>query len=346
MQYEAEILPGLERFAAAELERRFGRAVAVEEQAEPGDLPFTFEGDAYDLLQLRTAVAVYKVLRYDIPRPRALLGHQHLTRLVEAIEEVQRLHPPRSFRTFRFSAAGRDSSVFMRLKDEIAAQTGLQNDPEEADLLMRVRPAPGEARGWDVLVRLSPRPLATRHWRVCNMPGALNATIAAAMVELTQPREDDFFLNPMCGSGTLLIERLGRLPADIAAGCDTDLNALACARQNVAEAGLGHRLDLLELDATDLQGIPDGACTALAADLPWGQLVGEQAELEWLYPAALGEWARVAAPGARLVVVTHMVELFEGLLGEVAPLWALVDVVKVFQGGLHPRIYVLVRTDR
>lgn len=344
MAYEVEILPGLEPFAEGELRRRFGQAVEIESGQEPGERAFSYRGDPYDLLSLRTVVAAYKRLRYDIPRPKALLGHQNLTRLLEEIAEVEQLHPPRAFRTFRFSAAGSDSAVFTRLREEIEQQTRLRYEPDEADLLLRVRPAPGLNRGWDVLVRLSPRPLATRHWRVCDMPGALNATIAAAMVELANPREDDFFLNPMCGSGTLLIERLARLGADIAVGCDTDPAALECARQNVAEAGLGHRIDLLELDATDLEPLPDGICTAICADLPWGQLVGEQAELEWLYPAALGEWARVAQPGARLVVVTHMIELFEGLLDQIAPLWSLVDVIRVFQGGLHPRIYAFDRT--
>ena len=344
MAYEVEILPGLEPFAEGELHRRFGGAVEIEPGQEPGERAFRFHGDPYDLLSLRTVVAVYKRLRYDIPRPKALLGHQHLTRLLEEIAGIERLHPPRAFRTFRFSAAGSDSAVFTRLREEVERQTRLRYEPEEADLLLRVRPSPGKDRGWDVLVRLSPRPLATRHWRVCDMPGALNATIAAAMVELTNPAEDDFFLNPMCGSGTLLIERLARLSADLAAGVDADAAALDCARQNIAEAGLGHRIDLLEMDATDLEPLPDGVCTAICADLPWGQLVGDQAEMEWLYPAALGEWARVAQPGARLVVVTHMIELFEGLLDQIAPLWALVDVIRVFQGGLHPRIYVFDRT--
>lgn len=345
MEYEAEVLPGLKPFAIDEINRRFGNAIAVNAEGEPGDLPFTYNGDPYDLLQLRTVVAVYQVVHYDIPRPKALLGHQNLYRLLDAIAEIEQRHPPRSFRTFRFSAAGSDSSVFMRLKDAIASETRMQNDPDDADLLLRVRPTPGAATGWDVLVRLSPRPLSTRHWRVCDMPGALNATIAAAMVELTNPQPGDVFFNPMCGSGTLLIERLARMSADIAAGSDLNTEALDCARENIAEAGLGHRIDLLNMDAIALTDLPDASVTAICADLPWGQLVGEQEEMEWLYPAALSEWARIAAPGARLVVITHMIDLFESLLEPIEPMWSLLDVTKVFQGGLHPRIYTFIRAD-
>lgn len=341
MRYEAEVLPGLEPFAAAEIRRRWEETSAVGEGAA-GDLPFDYTGDPADLFALRTVVAVYRVLDYAVPRPKALLGHQNFYRMVDAITAVEALHLPGTFRTFRFSAAGSDSSVFDRLRDDLTEHTRLTSAPDDADLLIRVRRNADRGKGWQVLIRLTPRPLATRDWRGCDLPGALNASVAAAMVELTAPRPDDAFFNPMCGSATLLIERLARMPADLAAGCDADPDALACGRENVAAAGLGHRIDLLEMDATALD-VPDGTFTALAADLPWGQLSGEHAENPALYRAALREWARVAAPGARLAVITHEVTVFEGLLGEIADVWALIDVVKVVQGGLHPRIYVFAR---
>lgn len=344
MHYEAEILPGLLPFAANELAERL--LIALPESALADDqayaLPFQYGGNAYDLLALRTVVAVYRLLSYDIPRPKALLGHQNLHRLLDGIDEAMALHPPGSFRTFRFSAAGSDSTVFQRLRDAVGGHTRLKFAPDEADLLLRVRRKPEYGEDWEALIRLTPRPLATRDWRVCDMPGALNATVAAAMIAITDPRPGDVFFNPMCGSGTLLIERLAAGPADLVAGCDVDSDALECARQNITAAGLGHRAEAFEMDATALD-LPDGSVTALCADLPWGQLSGERDELAVLYPAALREWARIAAPGARLAAITHAVSEFEALLGDVADLWLLVGVTRVFQGGLHPRIYSFAR---
>ena len=45
-------------------------------------------------------------------------------------------------------------------------------------------------------------------------------------------------------------------------------------------------------------------------------------------------------PLQRLSSYTHEITLFETILREYASLWELKEVVKVFQGGLHPRIYV------
>ena len=345
MQVEAEVLPGLKPFALDELRARLGESADIVPGADQDAIPFRYDGPVRRLHSLRTVVAVYCVLHFDIPRPRALLGHEHLTRLLRAIDDVRALHPPSAFRTFRFSAAGKDSPVFNRLRDELSTHTGLINDPEEADLFLRVRPAQTHPVGWEVLIRLSPRPLSTRAWRVCDMPGALNATIAAAMVEATHPLPRDRFLNPMCGSGTLIIERLGRSPASQAVGCDIDPDVLACAQENLIAAGLARMVTLARMDATALN-FPDASFDAICADLPWGQLIGSHTENKVLYPAALSEWSRVAAPGARLAVITHEVNLFETLIEPFAHLWALRDSFFVFQGGLHPRVYVFERVGR
>jgi 23S rRNA G2445 N2-methylase RlmL len=309
---------------------------------EPEALRLVYDGSPRALFELRLPVAAYLLLHFDIPRPKALLGHEHFTRLTGQIDRVRGLHPSGAFRTFRFSAAGKDSAVFNRLKDELADYTHMTNDPEDADLVLRVRPALSRTSGWEVLIRTTPRPLAARSWRVCDLPGALNATVASAMIELSAPRPDDRFFNPMCGSGTLLIERALRASAQVVGGCDTDREALHCAHQNIAAAEVTDRVEAFEMDATALD-VPDAVFDVICADLPWGQLSGSHPSNADLYPAALAEFARVAAPGCRFVALTHEVTLFENLLDAVSNHWKLLAVQMVYQGGLHPRIYLLER---
>ncbi len=112
--------------------------------------------------------------------------------------------------------------MLVRWREMLAAETGLTDVADEGDLLIRLRRPLDGAEGWDVLIRLSPRPLSVRPWRACNLPGALNATVAHVMAGLTLPDSDDVVLNIACGSATLLIERLIEGPARIAMGCDTD----------------------------------------------------------------------------------------------------------------------------
>jgi ubiquinone/menaquinone biosynthesis C-methylase UbiE len=340
---EAEVVTGLKNYAADELRARFGTRVTIYEKTKPEEVPFSYDGDLSSLLMLTKTVAVYLAQHYPIPRPLALLGHQHFQGVLRQISTVRSMHPGGTFNTFRIAAAGSDSSVFTRIKGEIQQATGLIPTEDEADFVLRVRKSDLQPQGWDVLARISPRPLSARAWRVCDMEGALNATIASAMIEMTHPRPDDRFLNIMCGSGTLIIERRLRAPVDVIGGCDTNPIVLRCAADNIRASGFADQIDLFEMDATNLQ-LPGACIDVICADLPWGQLVGSHEENMHLYPLVLAEAARVAAPGARAAFITHELRLIEKLLGDFAHYWKVKSVVRVFQGGLHPKIYVLERT--
>jgi 23S rRNA G2445 N2-methylase RlmL len=328
-EVECEALPGLEDL----LRREVGGLPG----AGPG-LRFAYAGPLASLLQLRMAQSVYLVMPVAAARPTGLLGEQHLRRLENAIATVRALHPSGSIRSFRIGAAGEGSTTFRRLASELAKRTELPYDADEGDLLLRVRRA---GRGWEAVLRISPRPLSARPWRVSNLAGALNATIAAAMVELTHPAESDRFANLACGSGTLLIERLLRAPAEEALGYEVDPTALQAARSNAAAAGLARRLQLIRADIRQLPRQP-GSLDSLVADLPYGDLVGSHAANAQLYPAVLREAARVSVPGARLAVITQDIRLFQRCLAE-TPDWRLERRLRVFQGGHRPEVSVLYR---
>jgi ubiquinone/menaquinone biosynthesis C-methylase UbiE len=332
---EADVLEGLERFAHAELEARVGMRIQFQPAAQPGTLRFGYTGDLAALLALRSVVAVYLIEHFDIPRPKALLGNQQMGQLLGTIATARELAAPGAYRTLRLSAAGDDSAVLTRLKGELADRLGLEV-ADEGDLLLRLRRA-ARGAGWELLIRLSPRPLATRAWRVCNLPGALNATLAHAMMALTQPREGDSVLNLACGSGTLLVELLALCQPRRVIGCDTDATALACARENVRAAGYAGAARLEEWDA-GATPLSDASMSVICADLPFGQLVGSHVENEALYPRVFAEAARVAAPGARMVLLTHEIRLLERVAGQFTEQWQPRELIRVRSGGMTPAI--------
>jgi len=339
--YEVEVLPGLEPTAVDELRERFGAAARIGRTRRPGRLPLRLRGDAAPLLELRAAVAVHAVERFDVRSPAQLLGREELPRLLGAIRAVV-AGQPGPFETLRLSAAGADSLELTRLADQVLDAFRLRRVRGGGHLLLAVRRA--EADGWEALVRLTPRPLSARPWRVCNLPGALDATAAHAMARLCAGTPGERLLNLACGSGTLLVERLALGPAALALGVDSDRAALACARANLEAARAGARLVRADLSALPF---PERSFDTAVADLPYGMLMGSPDANRALYQRALAEAAHVVRPDGAFVVVTASWRLFESLLPARASDWrvdrALRLAIPHARGYLKPTIYRLRR---
>lgn len=325
---------GLEDVALRELIDRLSDRVGVR-RVSGGLIEFEYAGKLADLILLRTVSSVYMVIPFDVPRPRTLLGHENFTRITEQIDRVRALWPLGSYRTLHLSAAGAESPVMRRQAEALAQATALSPTRDEGDLQMRVRRGAAHS-GWEVLIRLSPRPLSARSWRVCDMPGALNAAVAAAMVLLTEPRADQVYLNPACGSGTLLIEDAAVQPGGRVIGCDLSREALVCTGKNVAASEYSGRIETYPWDARQMP-LERNSVDALCLDLPFGHRIGGHEANRLLYPDILRECARVAKTGAACCLLTHQARLLEDALREQG-LWVVERRTRVRVGGLVPTL--------
>lgn len=345
-EYEIELIPGLERFVEDELAAKLGRrGYRFVGYPKDGRMTVRYSGPVRPLSDLESAVAVQVVEYFDVPRPKALLGHQHLTRLMTVLRTIIELHPQGTFETFRVSAAGADSSTFRRLRSEIASSLHLDDVSAEGHLQMSVR-RPLSGAGWEVAVRLTAMPLSARAWRVCNRPDALNGTVAHAMVMLAQPRNTERFLNLACGSGTLLVERLLYGPVARTVGVEVDPAVLACAEQNLLAAGAPGGAELIQADVQAVP-LPSASFDTIVTDLPYGMVKGTDVGLHSMYAGALTEAARLTVPGGALVVITARRRLFESTLELFDDRWERTAEVPLsvsfHRGYIKPSIYLLRR---
>jgi tRNA (guanine6-N2)-methyltransferase len=336
--WHIDVLPGLEEAARAEIAALAGPAAGASVRPH-GEGALRARGIRQAALErARRVVAVYRVVHVDVPRPRGLLGHEHLTRLAG---EARRATAGRDFHGVRIVAAGADSLVMIRLGRALAVELGLEHDQDDGDLVVRV--VRDRARtGWEALVRTTPRPLATRPWRVGRFPGSLNATVAAHMVGMARARPGARAVNLLCGAGTLAIEHLLADPAATALGVDVDgSRALPVAAQNATAAQVAARLSLVRADAVALPLTGAARAPVLYADMPYGDKVRWSAPPDELYAGLLAEAARIAGPRASFVVVTEDIARFERAVGTSAS-WQAAERLRVFHGGHRPQIWRLV----
>ena len=227
----------------------------------------------------------------------------------EALESRVRMTPgSRAGRKLGFRVIARIAGEheFRRLDFQRAVERGIA---DRGDRSWRGAGDDADVEFWATLlggemflaVRLVDERMRHREYKVAHRPGSLRASVAAALGWLSQPGADDRVVDPMCGAGTILIERahLGRYA--MLAGFDRDPDAIAAARENI-----GPRYRPIGVAQGDALRLPLGsaAATHLVTNLPWGTKYGSHGENRRLYPRLVEEFARVVRPGGRLVMLT------------------------------------------
>jgi len=191
-----------------------------------------------------------------------------------------------------FTHGHKRSIVWRVARDVAAAAPELVNDPT--------------ATTWDVLVddaawalELVPRraPDPRFAWRVAEVAAASHPTVAAALAFVGEARPGDRVWDPFCGSGIELVERARRGALRSLVGSDLDPAAIEAARANLEAAGVEAQLAVADARSHD-----PGQVDLIVTNPPLGSRV--QLDAAALLVDALPNFARVLAPGGRLVWIT------------------------------------------
>ncbi|PSQ17116.1 TIGR01177 family methyltransferase [Halobacteriales archaeon QS_8_69_26] len=134
-------------------------------------------------------------------------------------------------------------------------------------------------------------------------PGSMDPPLARALVNLAGAAPGRLVLDPMCGTGGLLVEA-GLVGADLL-GTDAQAKMARGAGRNLAHylGDRGVRHGTARADATRLP-VPDGAADCVVFDAPYGrQSKIESRDVASLVEGALRESRRATGEGGRAVLV-------------------------------------------
>ena len=162
---------------------------------------------------------------------------------------------------------------------------------------------------------------------------SLRPTVAHALVWLSNPMATDRFVDPFCGSGTLLTERLA-YPAQSILGGDLSEDIVELARQNVT-------LDAQEIVQTwDARRLPfeAGTVNKIVSNLPFGkQIEHSEAEISDLYGEFMCELNRVMALDGVALLLTDQIQALVTAV-ETAQLH-MESILELSLKGLHPQVF-------
>ena len=157
-------------------------------------------------------------------------------------------------------------------------------------------------------VRLSDAMMRHRTYKREHLPASLRPTVAAAMGWLARPTASDIVLDPLCGAGTILIERALLAPFERAMGGDIHASAVEIAQRNARAAHI--RADWQTWDARSLP-LESESVTRIITNLPFGKQIGSHEQNISLYKALAQEFGRVLAKDGLLVTLTSEDRMWE-----------------------------------
>jgi tRNA (guanine6-N2)-methyltransferase len=137
--------------------------------------------------------------------------------------------------------------------------------------------------------------------------GELRPDLCHALCLLSEPNDDDVFLDPFCGSGAIPLGRARSFPFKLIFATDTDADKTSQLRRTVK----GMRTKRLvrsfiarPADALDMSKLDDGFVTRIVTDPPWGLFEDVGMNVAEFYAKMLREFRRVLAPGGIAVILT------------------------------------------
>ena len=306
LEIKLAFIMGLREVVLNEISRLASLRVIKEE----GDYIYLdFVQNLAAIKRLRSVSRAYIVMQNSKYSPFYIFNHKSiLGNLIEIIINGNK----DKFKTFKITCAGSDSPRVRGIAEYIQRMYGLI-EKEESDMKIHIIKKLDEI--WEIGVQITSRPLSSRDYKVKNMSGAMDSTIAYAVNSLCELENVDSYLNIFSGSATLLIEASQCYPnLKQLIGFDNNKKSISLAIQNIKKAGLIKKIQLKERNIFDKPDL--GKFDVITSDLPFGMVISKNEDLENLYQCFIEYCQKTLSPGGKLVVYTSKYEILKKIILE------------------------------
>ncbi|WP_274653142.1 methyltransferase domain-containing protein [Paenibacillus humicola] len=334
--YFATVLPGLEHVLCEEIRVKIPGAAI--QDSERGKVSFSSGLPPRALTVLRSADNLYRTISRFRVGPHKI----HLADLEREIYRSDKLEAAFSNRTgavlFKVNASRTGHHTYSRFDAAEAAARGIARRDSRY-----VHTAEGghetEFR-LDILhgdavfaLRLTDASFRYRTAERRFTPAALRPTVAHALVWLSNPERADVFVDPCCGSGTIVSERTA-YPYRHIQGGDAAAEAVdACAANIGSCAGVQIR----RWDARRMP-IDSGSVDKIVTNLPFGRQIAVE---DGFYDAVVAEMKRVLNKEGRVFCLTDADAVLQRAAAQAR--MSCTKRVTLSLKGLHPSLYVLAK---
>jgi len=299
-QFFATVLPGLEHVLKDEIREKIADGAFL--SIERGKVYFASDLPPEALKALRTADNLYRLIhRFEVG--------PHKIHLADIEREIYRCEPIRGELNFgaigfKVNASRAGNHAYSRFDAAEAAARGIARRDS------RWRQVSGGLHEMEFRLDVHHREavfgmkLTDAKFRYRGeerkfTSAALRPTVAHALVRISNPEPADVFVDPCCGSGTILAERL-EYPYGRIEGGDVSLEAVAASKENI---GALERVSVRRWDARQLP-IASGRIDKIVTNLPFGRQIAANEDIPSLYGDLLREMRRVLKKNGTIFCLT------------------------------------------
>lgn len=339
--YMSTMLPGLEHVAMDEIQAKISDASITDIQR--GKVFFSSGHPPETVTMLRSVDNLFLFLGKFPVGPHKV----HLKQLEQTIESIDLADMPgydgmhSGNASFVVNSSRSGKHAYSRFDLARAAGLGLarrhpnwvQGTADRHELEFRLDVTHDQAV---FCSRLTPPDFRFRGRQRMFSPAALRPSVAHALVWVAKPRDDEVFLDPFCGSGTIVAER-AHYPFGRLFGSDISPEALEAARHNLPER---EHLSLHSWDARDLP-LEAGSVDTVISNLPFGEQILSFNDISYLYLKFMKQLKRILKPDGQAFLMTDKTTELQ----KVAHKFGLACFIELELSlkGLHPVLFTIQR---
>ena len=174
--------------------------------------------------------------------------------------------------------------------------------------------------------------------------GELRPELANILCRLSDPTQNELFLDPFCGSGAIPIQRAKFFAQGLVIASDKDERNIKSLKERVKNLSLQKRVVVRCDDALHLSRYEDRSIHKIVTDPPWGHFVGTNMPIDEFYRAMLSEFARLLRPEGRIVILTAETTAMDVVIERCKHL-TVSRKLNILVSGKKASVYVLARSQ-
>ena len=173
--------------------------------------------------------------------------------------------------------------------------------------------------------------------------GELKPELAHLLCFISEPNEEDIFLDPFCGYGAIPIERALSFPYNMIFAIDKDSDKKQFVRNSLTTKKVKGTFIVKSQDALNLASFDTNFIHKIVTDPPWGLFERLDGDITKFYRLMLKELARVLCINGIMVILTARKDEFEQAIAGENKRLKLLNKYDILVSGKKAAIYKILK---